>query len=151
MNIQNKVFTVCYLWRIIPGESRVQILLGRHRDTPGARKLRMVNLWNGFGGKMDPDQDSSLHFCAQRETREECGVIPSISRLRRAGRIKFDNTGSIAIVHFFFADLWTGIIRKETDEMYDNSWHYLDDLPYDSMMEADRKFKLPYSCITAHS
>ncbi len=133
-----KLCTVCYpLW----GSS---ILLGRHKDTLGARKLRMVGKWNGFGGKFQPRHESSIESCAIRETIEESGLYPSRANLIKSGEISFLNVGSAVDVHFFFATEWTGQMLMESDEMEDIRWHPLTALPYEEMMRADKAFGLPY-------
>jgi 8-oxo-dGTP pyrophosphatase MutT (NUDIX family) len=141
-----KIYTVCYplkgsLWHV---------LIGRHKDTPGARKLKMVDLFNGFGGKLDPAKgDRNVEDCAIREVKEECGLSILPSNLFKAGVILFDNPGTLAEVHFFFATAWTGEPLVETEEMRDIGWYHMAQLPYSEMMDADRQFKLPYELYNA--
>jgi 8-oxo-dGTP pyrophosphatase MutT (NUDIX family) len=142
--VPRKIFTVCYPCKNVPykDETALQILIGRHKDTPGARKIKLVGKYNGFGGKFESDKDQSITHCAQRETFEECGIMPDLDSLVEAGVILFHNESFDAEVHFFFTDKWAGGL-KESAEMEDIKWHYLSHLPYESMMDADKKFWLP--------
>ena len=59
------MLTLVYLRR--RREGRSDVLLGYKKRGFGAGK------WNGFGGKLDPN-DRSVYEGARREVREECGV-----------------------------------------------------------------------------
>eukprot|EP00392_Amoebophrya_sp_AT5.2_P013465 g13589.t1 len=43
--------------------------------------------WNGFGGKFDPETDSSFRDCARRELLEESGIEVSLSALEFVGHL----------------------------------------------------------------
>lgn len=139
-----KKYSVCYPIRPIADTHLVEILLGRHKDTPGARKLRMVDKWNGFGGKFEEGVDRDMFDCAIRECHQESGLIPVREHLYDAGIITFNNSGFWAEVHFFFAAKCQGELITETDEMQDMTWYLLSKLPYADMMDADKKFQIPH-------
>lgn len=146
------ICTVCYPLVKIPdgGDGYIHsIVLGRKKDTPGARKLKMVDKWNGPGGKLDPAIDKSIAECAQRETEDDFGIKPALDRIVEAGVVTFDNAGVLVEVHFSFVDEWTGEFVKESREMRDIRPFDIRELPYGEMMDSDRRFKLPRALLDA--
>lgn len=121
-----KLMTVCFL--IENGH----ILLGYKKRGFGA------NLWNGFGGKVQPDE--SIEQCALREMKEEAGV--DISRVENRGKMlfKFPNNEQPFEVHIFVAKAHTGE-PVESEEMRP-AWFNINQVPY-SMMWIDDPFWLP--------
>ncbi len=140
-----KKFSVCYPIRTSRDRTTVreEILLGKHKDSPGARKLHLVGKWNGVGGKFEENTDKDIFDCAIRETLQESGLVLRRNHLYRAGIITFDNSGFLAEVHFFFASWWNGDLLPESEEMSEFRWFPLENLPYSEMMHADERFKLP--------
>lgn len=151
MSTPDIICTVGYLLRTrnVDGRETIEIALGKKKDTPGARKLRMVGKRNGFGGKLK-STDASIKACAVREEEEELGVRSNPELLEKAGVVTFDNSSFIVECHFFFTKEWRGEIAGETREFEDIRWFDLEALPYEEMMDADAKLGLPqllYGCL----
>lgn len=73
-----------------------------------------VNLWNGFGGKVDANE--TIREAAVREMQEECGITPTDPKF--VGLLKFNmlKDEKIIIVHVFKSKEYTGEIT-ESEEM----------------------------------
>ncbi len=152
MSTNHKILTVCYPWiRTRRGEDGFidQIFLGTHNDTPGARRLHMVDKRNGAGGKFDEEVDPSIRHSARRETEEEFGIKLELGSMIEAGIVRVNNNGYRAEIHFFFANEWTGNFVRESREFRDIRRFDISDLPYPSMMDADKKYRLPYMMFSA--
>jgi 8-oxo-dGTP pyrophosphatase MutT (NUDIX family) len=153
MNTQLPIMTVCYPWRRTvrhDGSHLDEILIGTHKDTKGARKIRMVDKDNGPGGKFEPEKDPTVEHCAQREVGEEMGITPTLEKIIRAGVFHVKNEdGFEGDLHFFFADSWTGEPATETDIFKNIRWCNINNLPYENMMDADRVFWLPLLMFSA--
>lgn len=138
--------TVCYPCKIILSQQQKvfeMVMLGRHTDTEGARKIQAVGLWNGYGGKFDPVKgDTTMEDCAVRETEEESRLHIEKKGLVRAGIIAFINPNAVIKCHFYFATEFTGKARN-TREMRRHRWFWIRRLPYESMMDTDALFGLP--------
>ena len=78
-----------------------------------------VGRWNGFGGKVDPNE--SLHEAAVREMKEEAGVRVLDAEL--VGNLRFDFRGSAERleVHVFRATRFDGVV-VESEEMEPRWW-----------------------------
>lgn len=144
--------TVCYPWRKSQDkDQRVfdEVLLGKRKDTEGARRLKAVGTWNGYGGKFDPSKDQTMEDCAVRETIEESGGL-SVSKeyLVRAGIILFKNPSVDIECHFYFASNVSGE-PNDTNEMEMHRWYSVTAVPYEEMMDADRKFLLIHLLMSA--
>jgi len=93
------------------------------------------NRYNGFGGKIRPDEDMTA--CVVRELKEECGLIARPSSIRYRGTLHFiscDNQD--ATVFVFVCDDFSGELR-ETEEMTPK-WFDIKNIPYDQMWPDDR-------------
>ncbi|KAJ1662747.1 hypothetical protein IW140_005504 [Coemansia sp. RSA 1813] len=97
-----------------------QVLLGLKKRGMG------VGLWNGFGGKVEPEE--TFDECARRELKEECGL--SAATMRHVGVIFMKRKdGSGMIIYVYTAHGLSGLI-VESDEMKP-AWFDMPDLPYD--------------------
>ena len=89
-----------------------------------------MNKWTGLGGKVEPNE--SLHDCAIREAKEECGL--EIEDVKHTGCVEFqfeNNMNEILEVHVFCADKFRGELQ-ECDEILPQ-WFDMDKLPYEKM------------------
>ena len=118
-----------------------------------ARKVKKIGtgMWNGYGGKSEPS-DESLRHTACRELYEESGmgIIVEPEDLTEVANIDFyygensidrykaQNDANFSVT-FYIAYKWSGE-ASSTDEMTDPTWFALDDIPYDEMLPADRDF-----------
>jgi hypothetical protein len=146
------IMTVCYPWRRTvrtDGGFIDEIGIGTHKDTKGARKLRMVDKDNGPGGKNDPEKDLTPRHCAKRELEEEFGIVPNLDKIVLAGIIPVNNNGFEAVLHFFFVNEWSGDMAKESNEFRNIRMCNVNDLPYENMMDADKKYHLPLILFSA--
>jgi ADP-ribose pyrophosphatase YjhB (NUDIX family) len=145
------IMTVCYPWKRIiraDGSFLDKICIGTHKDSPGARKLRMVDKDNGPGGKKEPG-DITVEHCAQRELFEEFGISAPLEKIVLAGIARVNNNGFEAMLYFFFVDEWSGDIPTETKDFRNIRFCNLNDLPYGNMMDADMKYHLPLMLFSA--
>jgi hypothetical protein len=143
--------TVCYPWRRTvrtDGSFLDEICIGTHKDSKGARKLCMVDKDNGPGGKMEPE-DLTVEHCAQRELFEEFGIEPTLEKIVPAGIIHVNNNGFEAMLYFFFVDEWSGDIPTETKDFRNIRFCNVNNLPYENMMDADRRYHLPLLLFSA--
>lgn len=95
------------------------VLLGR--KTRGLGK----GLWNGFGGKLEPNE--SILEAAEREIKEECGV--EVSDLKHIGFMIYDEDDGVQVhvVHIFTGTQIRGS-PEASDEMNPVQWHHRKDL-----------------------
>ncbi|WWD21709.1 hypothetical protein CI109_106196 [Kwoniella shandongensis] len=108
-----------------------KVLLGLKRRGMG------VNLYNGFGGKCEPDE--TMAQCAARELSEESGLIPNDGGLHYKGVLYTSRPPTKAggsrkqmiKIHLFACVSWSGE-PVETEEM-SPEWFDLTDLPTDRM------------------
>lgn len=143
--------TVCYPWRRTvrtDGSSLDEICIGTHKDSKGARRLRMVDKDNGPGGKMD-EGDITVKHCAQRELLEEFGISATLEKIVLAGITRVNNSGFEAMLYFFFVDEWSGDIPTETKDFRNIRFCNVNDLPYENMMDADKRYHLPLMLFSA--
>jgi 8-oxo-dGTP pyrophosphatase MutT (NUDIX family) len=105
-----------------------QVLLGLKKKGFGEGK------WNGFGGKVAPDE--SIEDAARREMLEESGVSVAPDALRKVAHLTF-HFGDTPMFdgHVYTAETWEGD-PSETDEMRPQ-WFALDALPWDDMWSSD--------------
>ncbi|HEY9480848.1 MAG TPA: NUDIX domain-containing protein [Candidatus Paceibacterota bacterium] len=148
--MEKKIVTVCYPLQF--KKDRPSILLGRKKDTPGAQKLLMVDLWNGGGGKLEPAIDTSVLACHARETKEDFGITLNLDAITIVGRIDVRNPGATVDIelNLAFCEQWDGLITSESREMRNIQFFPLDNLPYEEMMDLDKKVHLPhalYQCL----
>jgi ADP-ribose pyrophosphatase YjhB (NUDIX family) len=143
--------TVCYPWRRTvraDGSFMDEIGIGIHKDSPGARKLRMVDKHNGPGGKMESGDPTAQH-CAHRELFEEFGIKPTLEKIVLAGIIHVNNNGFELMLYFFFVNEWSGDVPIETKDFRDIAFCNINNLPYENMMDADKKYHLPLMLFSA--
>lgn len=83
---------------LIHDRERNRLLLGRKKRGIG------VGLYNGFGGKVEKDNDADVVASALRELREEAGVAPDERGLSRRGVLTFhfeDTPSEVWETHVF--------------------------------------------------
>jgi 8-oxo-dGTP diphosphatase len=127
-----KHVTLCFV--IDPDEGR-QVLLGLKKRGFGVGK------WNGFGGKIEPDETPPQ--AASRELYEECGLRATPADLEPHGTLTFRFPHCKEydhFVHVFLTHRWQGV-PVETAEMR-AVWYPVDALPFDAMWDDD-KYWLP--------
>ncbi|XP_050432317.1 uncharacterized protein LOC126840533 isoform X2 [Adelges cooleyi] len=97
-----------------------------------------VGKWNGFGGKVEPNE--TIEEGAKREVKEECGL--DVDGMEKVGILEFEGVNSNEILegHVFICTQYSGDII-ETEEMAPK-WFKIKDTPYDTMW-ADHKFWYP--------
>jgi 8-oxo-dGTP pyrophosphatase MutT (NUDIX family) len=104
-----------------------------------AKKKRKVGVGflNGWGGKKKPG-DVTIEDIARREFKEESGV--TAQNLEKVAIVEFfEGSTLIFECHIFFCRKWQGELC-ETDEMGKPELYELDNIPFDRMMDADRKW-----------
>lgn len=106
-----------------------------------ARKKKKigVGLWNGYGGKEEPEDEGSMEKCAVREIGvESFGVVVREEDLDLVAIINFYKAGVHVFECFvYFATDWVGEF-KETDEMSAPEEFDVANPPLDEMMAGDR-------------
>lgn len=124
-----KVYTLVFI------RNESQILLGLKKRGFG------VNKWNGFGGKLEPNE--LVIDAAARELKEECCLNVKPADLRNIGHLEFTFEGNPTMmdVRVFSAEVFEGI-PTETDEMMPK-WFTYDQIPYQDMWLDDRLW-FPY-------
>lgn len=124
-----KVYTLVFVY------TDRQILLGLKKRGFG------VNKWNGFGGKVEPNE--SVVDAAVRELGEECCLSVKAEDLKNVGHLEFTFEGEPIMmdVRVFTTNIYEGT-PKETEEMAPK-WYSYDEIPYDNMWPDDR-YWLPY-------
>lgn len=118
---------------VYPVRADGKILLGRKKRGMGYGK------WNGFGGKLEAGE--TMRECAARELYEECGLRVMPGDLEIAADFYFHQPSAPEWSHagvVYFARTWEGAPRV-SDEM-EPRWFAADEIPYDEMWEADRKW-----------
>ncbi len=131
----------------------VETLVIVHKDNKvllGLKKRGFgKNKWNGFGGKLEKEDNGDLERCVCRETKQECGI--DLKNLKNAGDTLyvFEGDEQDHLVRIYTTDCFEGYPR-ETDEMR-WKWFDVDKIPYDAnevsdgfgMWKNDR-FWMPY-------
>ncbi|KAF2895653.1 hypothetical protein ILUMI_10512, partial [Ignelater luminosus] len=122
-----KIFTLVFI------KDNNKILLGHKSRGFG------VNLWNGFGGKVEPKE--SILEGAKRELKEESNL--DVVDLKHLGVVMYEveNKPENHIVHIFTANKFYGNI-KCSEEMNPIVWYNYKDIPYQKMWP-DTKFWYP--------
>ncbi|MEZ6242317.1 MAG: NUDIX domain-containing protein [Phycisphaerales bacterium] len=114
-------------------------LLLLHRN-----KAPNKGLCSPIGGKLEMDKGESPAQCAQREIREEAGVIVPLERLHLLGIISeaaFENAGHWLL--FYYRVL--GPVEVDTGPMNEGrlGWHHPDELDHLPVPETDRRIIWP--------
>lgn len=119
-----KVYTLVFI------RTPTQILLGLKKRGFG------VNKWNGFGGKLEPNE--LIVDAAARELKEECCLTVRTIDLSNIGHLEFTFEGDPVMmdVRVYSADVFNGT-PTETEEMMPR-WFTYDQIPYDEMWPDDR-------------
>ncbi|XP_004927205.1 oxidized purine nucleoside triphosphate hydrolase [Bombyx mori] len=119
-----KVYTLVFI------SKDQQILLGLKKRGFG------VNKWNGFGGKLEPNE--TIVEAASRELQEECCIRVKTTDLKNIGHLEFTFEGDKTMmeVRVFGSKLFEGIPR-ETEEMLPK-WFPCNNIPFDNMWPDDR-------------
>lgn len=112
-----------------------QVLLGL------GKKGYNRDLWNGYGGKVDPD-DVSVRHTAVRELQEEAGLGVRETDLRYHGRMTFYwesvvpglgvQTAREVVVHMYSVSRWSGV-PVESEAMVTPTWFPIAQVPFDRM------------------
>ncbi len=105
--------------------------------TKDGKELSKSSVWNGYGGKREPE-DASIRDTAIRELFEESGVKALPDSLVPAGRFRFfwpGNNGPHASmeVYFFFLSTWEGT-PEESAAMGKPAFFHIDSIPYEKML-----------------
>lgn len=127
--LPKKIYTLVFLRR------NGEILLGLKKRGFG------VNKWNGFGGKVEPEE--TIIEAAARELLEECCVKVNTKDLKNIGHLEFTFQGEPLMmdVRVYSTNVYEGI-PKETEEMAPK-WLKHEDIPYNDMWPDD-KLWFPY-------
>lgn len=121
---------------------RTLLFLQKDDDILLAMKKRGfgVNLWNGVGGKIEPDE--TIEQALIRETQEEISVTPI--KYHQVAELDFyggsDIEGWRMYCYVYFSNSWIGT-PTESEEMIPE-WFKTSDIPYDKMWQDD-KYWLP--------
>jgi 8-oxo-dGTP diphosphatase/2-hydroxy-dATP diphosphatase len=109
-----------------------RILLGMKKRGFG------VGRWNGFGGKVLPDE--TIEESLKREVEEEAGI--KLLDVQKVGFMEFEfiKNGEIIEVHVYKTEKFTGE-PTESEEMKPQ-WFYIDEIPFMEMWPDD-KFWMP--------
>lgn len=111
--------------------TKTSVLLARKKSGVGA------GLYNGWGGKLEPEDEGNLKACACREFLAESGAYTSRKNLRKMAVVDFFEAGvHIFECYVYFCFAWNGQLR-ETPEMGRPRTFPLASIPYDRMMPAD--------------
>ncbi|XP_047994838.1 oxidized purine nucleoside triphosphate hydrolase-like [Leguminivora glycinivorella] len=114
-----KLFTIVFV------RTDTQVLLGLKKRGFG------VNKWNGFGGKVEPNE--TIVEAAVRELKEECCLIVKKSDMKNIGHLEFTFEGESTMmdVRVFSTTVYEGT-PTETEEMLPK-WYNNDEIPYKDM------------------
>lgn len=84
-------------------------------------------LWNGFGGKVEPNE--SIREAAEREIKEECCL--EVCDLNHIGFMRYeeDDCAEISIVHIFTGTQFRGK-PEGSEEMNPVQWYQREDLQF---------------------
>lgn len=107
------------------------ILLALKKDKVGK------GLLNGWGGKLEPEDNGDVRAAACREFEQESGAIARPDDLELVAIVDFfiEDT-HIFECHVFFCRRWLGELR-ETAEMGEPEPYPLSRMPFERMMAAD--------------
>lgn len=98
-----------------------------------------VDKWNGFGGKLQEDED--VRVAMVRELQEEAGVSVLPEHLKEAGTLEFrfkDNPDWDNFCYIFTTTTWTGE-PSESEEMRPQ-WYLINALPFSEMWIDDPRW-----------
>lgn len=103
-------------------------------DTKGA----LVNCLNGWGGKVEPEDNRDMKKTAVREFEEESTATCHEEDLELVAIVDFYKGGKIRFeCHIFFLYRWEGNLRVTKAMGPPEEFEFLNP-PYDRMMPADR-------------
>ncbi len=104
-----------------------QVLLIHKKRGLGAGKI------NGPGGHLKDDESPAT--CAQREAKEELGIMPL--DMKHCGDLRFQFTDGLSLlVHVFRAGDMQGVPRASDEAI--PLWTPIDQIPFDCMWQDDR-------------
>lgn len=122
------------------------ILLGRKKpkkkidDEKRSRKKIGQGLWVPPGGATEPSDKSQKH-AAQRELREEAGLVFPQRSFRKAGILRGYadlSADPLWLVHIYIVDAtYLGQLILPNEEYEDMHWFHLTLLPFDKMFSGD--------------
>lgn len=98
---------------------------------------------NGPGGKLESQDNGNLKTCAVREVKAEWNLDINATDLSLTAKLAcFAGPRFFFEVHVFLycCSRATFLMPQETDHMRIPSWYYNWCLPYERMLEADRKW-----------
>jgi 8-oxo-dGTP diphosphatase len=120
---------------LVMNHDHSRVLLGRKKTGEMGR-----GLYNGPGGKIEPQDRGCLKDCAIRETFEEWGLILDRHLLLRRAILNTCVHGQLCmVVHVFTTDYYVGNLA-ETEDSRKPEWHPIDQLPLGEMHAADQEW-----------
>ena len=126
-----KISTICFPIKGDGGRRRVILATKKHKVG--------IGLLNGYGGKLDPT-DQSIEDSAAREITEESTVLVDKRDLEKVAIVSFyEESKHLFECHVYFLHQWQGEFR-ETEEMGAPEEFLLEEVPYDRMMAADKSW-----------
>lgn len=119
-----KIYTLVFI------QNDSEILLGMKKRGFGCNK------WNGFGGKVEPNE--TILNAAIRELNEECCILVKPKDLKNIAQLEFifENDPIKMDVRVFTASKFEGT-PQETEEM-SPKWFKYDNVPYEDMWPDDK-------------
>lgn len=129
-------------------QNNPHILMGRKRprgkkDEKRKRKRIGVGLWVPPGGATECSDKSQKH-AAQRELRQETGLVFPLKSFQKVGILRgYINSTDVPtwIVHIYIVDASkTEQVFVPNEEYFEMRWFHLSQLPFEKMLQGDREW-----------